>query len=132
MRKFNGNYHKMRMIEEKFIINEEQDIVVCRQKYAILPDIDWRRTNIISYDIDGKMIVSTGTARCSKDDMFDEKTGRMIAQTRASMKSYRKYRKWASALVDEAERILNRCRNTVSAAMDFSEHDRKKIAELMK
>lgn len=114
MRKFNGNYHKMRMIEEKFIINEEQGIVVCRQKYVILPDIDWRRTNIISYDIDGKMIVSTGTARCSKDDSPDEGEHEVVQE------------------IQEMDVGLGRCRNTVSAAMDFSEHDQKKIVELMK
>lgn len=130
MQKFNGNYYKMRMIREKFIVKEDKGIVICRQEYVIDGDVDWIEKHNIHYELaDGEVIV-TGVARCSKDDRFDERTGRMIAQTKANVKAYGKYEKWARSVFVEAKKLMETCAHTVLAAEDFGRHEKKKLDEL--
>ena len=133
MQKYNGNYYKMRMTDERFIVNEERGIVVCRQKYAIGYVINGYDGNHgFSYEMTGEVFTVTGVARCSKDDKFDERTGRMISQTKANIKAYGKYKNWARSVFAEVTKLVETCGHTFLAAEDFENYERKKLDELVK
>jgi len=117
------------MIDEKFIVNEKQGIVVCMQKYET-GYIYNQKISAVNYEIDRKSFTVTGIARCSEDDKFDKKTGMMIAQTKANIKAYKKYEKWARTVFIEIKKLMETITNTVFVAEDFGKHEREKIDKL--
>ena len=121
MQRFNGNYHKMRLVEEKFIIKKEHGIVICKQKYYI-PSSNTNHFYVECRDID-----VTGVAICSKNDTFDETAGRRIAQTKANAKAYMKYARWARNIYVEVNKSKEKYTNTLKVALELALNEKNKV-----
>ena len=121
MQRFNGNYHKMRLVEEKFIIKKEDGVVICKQKYYIPSSI----TNY--FYVECRDIDVTGVAICSKNDTFDETTGRRIAQTKANAKAYMKYARWARNIYVEVNKFKEKYANTLKVALELALNEKNKV-----
>lgn len=127
MQRFNGNYKKMKMAYEHFIIKKEDNMVICRQGYYIDEEFD----PCTGFYFPVRKITVTGIARCSKDDVFNETKGRRIAQTRANMKAYNKYYKWAKEIRKSAGKLLEKYINTCAVANELHIHELNKLDDFM-
>lgn len=77
--------------ETKFVVSKESGTVACIITAHIHPSS--RQNSVIYLNFrDNKSLTNkfqvVGLAKCSKDDKFDEKVGRRIAESRAKSKTY--------------------------------------------
>lgn len=75
---------KLFFYEPQFYVNEDKETVVCVLGYEVFSDAEEVEL-LFANDSFGKV---KGVAKCSKDDVFDLKTGYEIAQAKAEMKAY--------------------------------------------
>lgn len=130
MQRFNGNYHKMQFVGEKFIVKKDLGIVICKQQY-IIPSYGINYPNS-SFYTDDWCIETTGVARCSKNDTFDETAGKRIAQTKANAKAYLKYAKWARDIYNNTLEIKEKCFNTLNVALELASNETAKLKDFSK
>jgi hypothetical protein len=118
------------MSDCRFYVNEEERVVIC-----VIPDTQEKFIDYV-YDMErsrGKVRfvydwVFTpelrlpkqfiGKAVCSKEDEWNEETGRMIAFSRAKSKFYKSFFKRANILVNTIDKTLTSMVNTFNSFGD--------------
>lgn len=76
--------------ETKFVVSKESRTVACIITAHVRPSS--RQDSVTYFDLGDKSLTNkfqvVGLAKCSKDDKFDEKIGKRIAESRAKSKTY--------------------------------------------
>lgn len=76
--------------ETKFVVSKESGTVACIITAHIRPSS--RQNSVTYFNFGDKSLINkfqvVGLAKCSKDDKFDEKVGKRIAESRAKSKTY--------------------------------------------
>ena len=113
----------IKMKDCRFYVNEDERTVVCVVPKTQDMVLDFIRENFEYHDIDlyeainfwdGNFYTKTlqmprnfiGKAVCSKDDVWDEELGRMIAFSKAKEKCYKSFFKRANMFVQTLDRRL--------------------------
>lgn len=128
----------IKMSDCKFYVDEAARTVVCVIPNTQLMVTDfmhehfrWKDMDFwmgLEYILDDKLTMPhsfMGKAVCSKDDEWNEETGRLIAYSRAKDKCYKSFFKRANMLVQLIDRRLN---NMITIFNDFGDQlDEKKF-----
>lgn len=131
---------KVKVINEKYIVDSENRIVVCILTCNVPVDRINDNLGIYTYPwkkqlpkVDGLATFQVkGIAKCNPGDTFDEVLGKRIAQSRAKEKSYRIaaiiWSKMANYLLNIANQWFNLSNNCITEYNKEKEH----IKELTK
>lgn len=128
----------IKMSDCKFYVDETARTVVCVIPNTRLMVTDfihehfrWKDMDFwmgLDYILEDQLVMPhsfMGKAICSKDDEWNEETGRLIAYSRAKDKCYKSFFKRANTLVQLIDRRLN---NMITVFNDFGDQlDEKKL-----
>lgn len=127
----NSKYLKMKPVEERFEINENDGIVKCYQTWSFFIPKEIAQTLIfngkfnrewsekLTRDNRNIQITTVGTAKKMENDTWNEDTGRHIAATKASKKAYEKYFKLTYKIWLAFRDINILLDNTIMTSIDF-------------
>ena len=118
-------------IESKFVVNEENGVTTCIIKFNVI--LDSNESGLYVHDDNyRKLRVAVGIAKCSKEDKFDEKLGKRIAESRAKQKVYQISKDITKDRIRRLQLMIKETESNLSRLTDYRNKEVKHEKDLLK